>query len=477
MLLPEPELERLRALVASRLPAGDSPAATRPEWSPLLDQLVGRSLDRYPPLLEAEDARLAAATEDGPAPPLTLDAVEGGQEGAAEFVAEQLEQAFASPYFPLVEEVARTGSSGAFERLMEQLDRELRLRGILYRHRLDPEAEYGAIWGKVWESIGKWDGRDFRAYVARIVRNYCLDEVARRKKAPGGMESDPGDVRPRGQTARTAGSRDAIQFLCGVLEDLEASGRIKALDGVIFAQMSQGRAVADIVHAFRVADVIPRFVAAFRGLGLSPKQRAAPGQAVALRSLVDGLAPDEVAPLTGLPVDRVEAAAAALGRFEDEDELLLARALARPGLNVSELERARRFTTNAVNLVINRLRLKVWMALLERASDALRRRGVLERVELAVIEHRCRVEPPTGCRMYKDRTCKYGRDPEEIARLGGLDVSGAVVARRMDDLRARLLEEGLGMVFPDYNACLNERKSAGPSPSAEGPAGGDEGAR
>ena len=60
--------------------------------------------------------------------------------------------------------------------------------------------------------------------------------------------------------------------------------------------------------------------------------------------------------------------------------------------------------------------------------------------------------------MYKDLTCKRGADPVDLARKAGLDLDAAAVTRRMQDLRAKVIEQGLGLVFPDYNACLIERK-------------------
>jgi hypothetical protein len=101
----------------------------------------------------------------------------------------------------------------------------------------------------------------------------------------------------------------------------------------------------------------------------------------------------------------------------------------------------------------------VWMAVVDKAYEALRRRkAAIDDVDLAIVQHRCSIPSPSGCRMYKDETCKRDVGAEEIARKGGLDVAPAVVSRRMQDLRRKLIEEGLGQVFPDYNACLTERK-------------------
>jgi hypothetical protein len=122
------------------------------------------------------------------------------------------------------------------------------------------------------------------------------------------------------------------------------------------------------------------------------------------------------------------------------------------------MERAQRLTTNAINLCINRIRLKVWMGLVDKAYESLRRRKAISKVQLAIVQNRCTQSPPSGCRMYKDETCKREADPADIARRAGLDLDGAAVSREMKAFRVKLVEEGLGLVFPDYNACLIERK-------------------
>ena len=452
--LSEAALARLQSLVAVQLTerAGELSATVRP--GPFLDGLVKKAVRRYPPLQRAADDD---ELEDG-AEPQPLEEPPGGDGPALRFVLEELEGAMASPYFPLVHEVATGGggSDEALAKLMGMLDRAARLKGILYRHGINPEAEYPALWGKVWEAIPKWDGRDFRAYVARIVRNHCLDEIARKRRDPGAMaEEDPQDPRPRVQTGRLVDARDAVTFVQAVLDELEASGRIKAVDGVIFALIGNGRQVADIVHGFRTSGIPGRFAAALDAL--QQRSLSATGAAF-LTHLLDGLTCDEAALIAGLDPGPAAAAANALGPVDDPEEALLARALAREGLAAADLERASKFTTNAVNLVINRIRLKVWMALVDRAYEALRRRGAIGDVELAVVRERCELSPPSGCRMYKDHTCKRERDPAEIARRAGLDLEGPAVAGAMHDLRLKVVEDGLGRIFPDYNSCLIERK-------------------
>ena len=403
---------------------------------------------RYQPQRDLEDQDVAPES-------CGLEALDGGPEAALEFTLRQLKGALESPYFPLVQEVALKNTDQALEKLMKMLERNIRVRGILYRHGLDPERDYPAVWGKIWESIPKWDGRDFRAYVARILRNACLDEIARKKKAPNSIDdTDPRDGRPPVQTAAVAAARDALSFLMAVLDELETSGRIKALDGVIFGLISKGRTVADIVSAFRLSGVPARFALAVAALG----GRTDAEGCVILKFLIDGLEPQEIALVTGAKASDVRKVAQALGRFEDDEERLIALELAREGLSVKDIERAQRLTTNAVNLCINRIRLKVWMAICDRAYESLRRRGDIDAVDLAVVAGRCEHAPSSGCRMYKDAECKREVAPADLARRAGLDLEGPALARHMAELRRKVVEEGLGMNFPDYNACLIERK-------------------
>lgn len=441
----EPELERLRDAVSGQ---------TGLPRSAFLDQLVLKTLQRYPPLLAREDAETG---DDAPAPPAPLEALEGGVDGAAAFVAEQLAIARQAETFELVHRVAVQGDGGAFEQLMGLLDSALRLRGILYRHGLDPDAEFPGLWGRVWEAIPKWDGRDFKAYVARIVRNHCLDEIGRKKKAPSAIEDDPRDPRPRVPSGAVAVSRDAMTFVLGVLDELEASGRIKAVDGVIFTLISEGRQVADVLEAFQGSPLLPRLATCLELLG-APGGRARPEHVVLLRLLVDGLPAEDVAAVTGRPLTDVATVAGALGEVLGDEDRLLARALVREGISVADLKRARGLNANALNLILNRIRLKVWMGVVDKAYEALRRRGRIDDVDLAIVQHRCSLPSSAGCRMYKDRTCKRDVGPEAIARRAGLDATPAVVGRRMDELRRKLIEDGLGQVFPDYDACLIERK-------------------
>ena len=89
--------------------------------------------------------------------------------------------------------------------------------------------------------------------------------------------------------------------------------------------------------------------------------------------------------------------------------------------------------------------------------DVLRRRGDVDEVDQAIVQHRCAVDSGVWCRMYKDRECKRERSPEEIAKRAGLSLSKEQMSKRVDDFREKILD-GLGRAFPDYNSCLNERK-------------------
>ena len=87
----------------------------------------------------------------------------------------------------------------------------------------------------------------------------------------------------------------------------------------------------------------------------------------------------------------------------------------------------------------------------------------MDEVDLAIVQHRCSVEAGVWCRMYKDRTCKRERTPEEIGRRAGLSLSKEQMSSRVAEFREKILD-GLGRAFPDYNSCLNERKPDRGSP-------------
>ncbi len=428
---------------------------------PFVEQLVDRTLRRWPelPAVEAEDPEAPAA--EGPAP-AAIDV-----QAASAWVTEELGYAVTDPLFDLVRRVAVERDDRAFEQLMGTLDSQLRLRGIVYRHGIDPDAEYPALWGRIWEAIAKWDGRDFRAYVARITRNHCLDEIARRKRGPLGLgEDDPGDVRPSSRTQSTATSRDAMSFVMEVVGDLEGDGRLKAVDVVIFHLIAEGRAVSDVLAAFHGSPALPALERALDALAAG--KRLEPGASIALRLLLDGATPAAAAAVTGHDEGALAAAAAALADLAGEEDRALAWQLARPGLARQELPRARGLNANALNLLVNRTRLKVWMGVLDRAWETLERRGRLDAVDAAIAAHRCTHPVAAVCHMYKGRACKRAASAGEIARKASLPLGADALDRRLDALRTALLDEGLGLAFPDYDACMNERKPE-PAARAKGP--------
>ncbi|MEZ6188155.1 MAG: sigma-70 family RNA polymerase sigma factor [Planctomycetota bacterium] len=434
----EAEIEALLAQVGEALPG---------VRGPFLDNVLILSLRRYGPLATARDQ-----AEDGELP--AVAELPGGHDECVAYLCDCAGDAMASEFYEQMRKCFEDNDSQAFEAMMKTLDSQLRLRGIFYRHGLDPENEYPAIWGRVWEAIPKWDGRNFRAYVARIARNYCLDEIARKKRAATSIdEMDPTEHRPQGQTSQVVAQSDAIALIAEVMAELEESGRIKSIDFVIFSLICQGRQVAEIVETLHTAPQIDAVRGALVALGA---KRCKAEHAVALGAALDGLTADELSAICGLKPAAAEALVAACAEVGDDTEL--ARLVARVGMTVADLERARSLTSNAVNLCINRIRLKLWMAMVDRAYEAVRSRGRIDEVDLAIVDHRCTVTTHQGCRMYKDRSCKREADPAEIARKGGLNLQASAVSRRMDDLRIKIVENGLGMVYPDYNACLTERK-------------------
>ena len=353
---------------------GETPEIAIGDFS---DNLVVRIMRRYPPQKDLED-------EETPRESCALEDMEGGAGRTLEaFVVKQLKAAVESPYFLLVQEVALSNTDTALEKLMKLLESNIRVRGILYRHGLDPDRDYPAVWGKIWESIPKWDGRDFRAYVARIIRNACLDEIARKKRAPNSIDdSDPRDGRPPVQTAAVAAARDALSFLMAVLDEHGSQRQDQGLGRRHLRVDQQGAPGRG--HRGRLPPLWRSRPLRRRDRGpRRPNRRRAGARSSSSSSMA--LQPDEVCALDRDPRQgQVRKIARALGRFEDDEERLIAGELAREGLSVKDLERAQRLTTNAINLCINRIRLKVWMAICDRAYDTLRRRGDVDELELAV---------------------------------------------------------------------------------------------
>jgi hypothetical protein len=414
--------------------------------SDFFDSLALRAAARATASPETEAREVEA--EDAPPAPLEKQALED----AAEAAVDELVVVRLGEFFVLIERVVLERDDAAFQEILKRLEAKLKMRGLLYRRGLDPDREYPALWSKIWEALPKWDGRDFRAYVAQLTRNYCLDELKRKKKAPVELV----ETTDRMHVRTEASTRDAVDHILLVIEELEHRGDLAPLDGVIFALLTSGRAVQDISQAFAGKERLgfAKAVAVLAG-----KKKLDARMALALRYLQDGLQADEVAVLSGIEAKKLGQAARALETLQgaSDDTKILLRALAREGVAATDVEKLEALTPNAINLRINRARLKVWMALCDRSHELLRKRGTVDEVDLAIVQHRCSVELGVWCHMYKDRTCKRERTPEEIAKLAGLSLTPEQMSRRVEDFREKILD-GLGRAYPDYNSCLNERK-------------------
>lgn len=444
--------ERDRTELLRRIYTGLEARGAKSRKSDFFDSLALRTAARAQATPETEAADAAAEAEDAPPEPLSKQRLDD----VAELAVDELLMVRLGEFFSLIEKVVLERDDASFQEILRRLESKLKVRGLLYRRGLDPEREYPALWSKIWEALPKWDGRDFRAYVAQLIRNYCLDDLKRRKKAPGEITIEVGDARPVFKTEQKASTRDALDHVLLVIEGLEREGDLAPIDGVIFALLTSGRAVQDISEAFSSKEhhAFAKAVAALAG-----KKKLDARGALALKYLLDGLEADEVAALSSLDAGKLAQAAASLAPLEkaSDDTRLLVRSLAREGVAAADVEKLESLTPNAINLRINRARLKVWMALCDRSHDVLRRRDALDEVDLAIVQHRCSVEAGVWCRMYKDRTCKRERAPEEIARRAGLSLTPEQMSRRVEDFREKILD-GLGRAFPDYNSCLNERK-------------------
>ncbi|MDF1665968.1 MAG: hypothetical protein P1V97_29700, partial [Planctomycetota bacterium] len=190
---------------------------------------------------------------------------------------------------------------------------------------------------------------------------------------------------------------------------------------------------------------------------LAVKKKIATNEALALRYLLDGLSPGEVSKLSQLPQNKLKPAADALKKIDD---IPLATALCRSSLSLTELGRAKKISANAINLRVNRLRLKVWQALCDRAYETLRtRQNGITAIDKAIVQYRCEAQNNPPCKMYKDRSCKREASLETIISKAGLNLTPEQLGDHMAKLRDTLLDD-LGRIFPDYNACLFERKAA-----------------
>ncbi|MEZ0229466.1 MAG: hypothetical protein ACAI25_12625 [Planctomycetota bacterium] len=444
--------ERDEKELLKKIYAGLEARGAKAKKSDFFDSLARRTALRASatPETEAHDAQ----AEEEAAPPENLS--KGALDEMVELAVDELVMVRLGEFFSLIEKVVLDRDDASFQEILKKLESKLKVRGLLYRRGLDPEREYPALWSKIWEALPKWDGRDFRAYVAQLVRNYCLDDLKRRKKSPGEITVEVGDARPVFKTQEKASTRDALDHVLLVIEELEREGDLAPLDGVIFALLTSGRAVQDISEAFGGEAHLgfARAVAALAG-----KKKIDGRGALALKYLLDGLSADEVAVLSGLERGKLASAAQSLAPLVDasEDVRLLTRALCREGVSAPDIEKLEKLTPNAINLRINRARLKVWMALCDRSHDVLRRREAVDEVDLAIVQHRCSVDSGVWCRMYKDRTCKRERTPDEIKKRANLSLSSEQMSRRVEEFREKILD-GLGRAYPDYNSCLNERK-------------------
>jgi len=356
--------------------------------------------------------------------------------------------------FKRVEKVTVHGDNDAFSDMAEQLTSQLKIKGMLYNRGVRPEEEYPRVLTKIWEASFKWDGRDFRAYISRTVKNYCIDVLKARRKAMSEIPDGLPDHRPGARTRDKSENRDAIGYVLQVLEALEEDGTLGPLDCAIFSLILSGRGVTELVEQLKGGSVVASLTGAASAL---TKKRLSVAQAAALRYLMAGLSVAEAAGLTALPEESLNDAAAQLGGCQGD--LPLAQALCRARLSLADLKRAAGMTTNAVNLRVNRLRLKIWMALLNRSFDQLKRRGAIGEVDEAIIRHRCTVQNAPLCRMYKNESCKRERGLNELLAASELQMSGEALAKRMESLRDTILDD-LGRILPDYNSCLHERKPA-----------------
>lgn len=448
--------ERDQKELLRRIYAGLEERGAKSKKSDFFDSLALRTAWRASATPEREAAEAAADAAEGDEPVVPESLSKQRLDEIAELGVDELVVVRLGEFFTLIEKVVLERDDASFQEILKKLESKLKVRGLLYRRGLDPEREYPALWSKIWEALPKWDGRDFRAYVAQLVRNYCLDDLKRRKKAPGEITIEVGDSRPVFKTETKASTKDALDHVLLVIEGLERDGDLAPLDGVIFALLTSGRAVQDISEAFSSKEHLG-FAKAISAL--AGKKKIDGRGALALKYLLDGLSPDEVAVLSGLDRAKLAQAASGLASIAEasEDARLLVRALCREGVAAQDVEKLDALTPNAINLRINRARLKVWMALCDRSHDVLRRRGTIDEVDLAIVQHRCSVDSGVWCRMYKDRTCKRERTPDEIGKRAGLALSSEQMSRRVEEFREKIID-GLGRAYPDYNSCLNERK-------------------
>lgn len=359
--------------------------------------------------------------------------------------------------FQVIEKVIVHKDDAALDGMLERLNSQLKIKGMLYNRGVSPEEEHPKILSKIWEAMSKWDGRDFTAYIARTIKNHAIDVLKAKRKAMSEMPETVADGRPGSRTRDQAEARDALGHILSVLDDLEGGGTIGPLDGALFSLILKGRGVTELVEQLTERKTVPALKRAFEAV-VTKKKLKAP-EALALQALMDGLTPAEAARMT-----RVDRAALEAAREHVAEALAadapIARALCRSKLSLTEIDRCLKITPNAINLRVNRLRLKVWQAMCDRSFALIKRRvGDINTIEQAIVDHRCTAPNQPPCKMYKDRSCKREASPEEIIAAAGLEINKDEMAEQLEAFRDKILDD-LGRIFPDYNSCLFERKSS-----------------
>lgn len=422
------------------------------EW---FDRLVVKVSRRSPRHMEDKRVR-EAFIEMGEEPPDWSPRDEDWYSKVSEWTIDEMVKIRTREDYIDIEKVVLHKNEQSFNDIIERLNRQLKIKGMLYNRGVDPENEYPKLLSKIWEAMAKWDGRDFTAYIARTIKNYCIDQLKAKKKAFSEIPEVVADTSPASRTRDQAEARDALSHILGAIKDLEGQSAIGPLDGAIFQLILSGRGVTELVSHLVEGPVVPAMRAAFELVAKSKKLSA--GEALALRSLLQGLTPDEVSVMSQCDVKTLEKAKQALAPALDDQEL--ADALCRSRLTLTELGRAAKITANAVNLRVNRMRLKIWQTLCDRSYDQLKKRNdALDNIDKAIVQFRCTAQNRPLCKMYKDHRCKREASAADIIQESGLSISEDMLKDRMTRLRDTVLDE-LGRILPDYNSCVFERKAS-----------------
>lgn len=445
----EERAELLRRITTGLIERGED--ITESDW---LSQLIVKVSRRSPRHLEDVKVR-DAFKEMGEELPDWSPRDEDWYQKVCDWTIDEMTAIRTKEDFIAIEEVVVRKNESSFNDIIERLNRQLKIKGMLYNRGVNPEEEYPKLLSKIWEAMSKWDGRDFTAYIARTIKNYCIDQLKARKKAFSEMPETVADARPAARTRDQAEAKDALDHILSAIQSLEDKGTVGPLDGAIFSLILKGRGVTELVEQMVNGSTVDAVEAAFKALAV--KKKITTSEALALRYLLEGLSPSEVSILSQLPQNKLKPAAEALKKVDD---LPLATALCRSTLSFTELGRAKKISANAINLRVNRLRLKVWQALCDRAYEALKsRQAGVSAIDKAIVQYRCEAQNNPPCKMYKDRSCKREASLETIISKAGLSITPEQLEDHMGKLRDTILDD-LGRVFPDYNACLFERKAA-----------------